>query len=83
MLGERIQKNVRERLPRHRALRIIIGVALVFGGLAGFLPILGFWMIPLGLLVLSYDIPAVRRWRRRFVVWWERRRNGRRKNGNR
>ena len=47
---------------------------LVFFGLLGFLPILGFWMIPLGLLVLSYEFAAVRRHRRRFVVWWERRR---------
>jgi len=39
----------------------------------GFLPVLGFWMIPLGLLVLSVDLPAVRRWRRQFTVWWNRR----------
>jgi hypothetical protein len=34
-------------------------------------------MIPLGLLVLSVDIPIVRRWRRRLAVWWHRdRKNG-------
>ncbi len=38
-----------------------------------FLPILGFWMIPLGLIVLSHDLPAVRRRRRRMTVWWSRR----------
>jgi hypothetical protein len=30
-------------------------------------------MIPLGLLVLSVDLPVVRRWRRQVTVWWHRR----------
>ena len=60
-------------LPRSRMLRILIGVMLVISGLFGFLPILGFWMVPLGMLVLSIDIPRVRRWRRRFAVWFHRR----------
>ena len=61
-------------LPGSRMARIAIGVALVLGGTVGFLPILGFWMLPLGFLVLSFDIPSVRRARRRFTVassrWW-------------
>ena len=65
------------RLPRSRALRIAIGVVLVILGIFGFLPILGFWMIPLGLLVLSYEFATVRRWRRKLEVSWGRRRNGR------
>jgi len=40
--------------------------------------VLGFWMIPLGLLVLSHDFATVRRWRRRLTVWWARRRQARR-----
>ena len=59
-------------LPRSRILRIAIGVVFVLFGLLGFLPILGFWMVPLGLLILSVDIPRVRRWRRRFAVWFAR-----------
>jgi purine-cytosine permease-like protein len=66
------------RMPRSRGLRIGIGVALVVLGCLGFLPILGFWMIPLGILVLSYEFARVRRWRRRTLVWWERRRQQRR-----
>ncbi|MEG6509391.1 hypothetical protein V6C03_10455 [Methyloligella sp. 2.7D] len=61
-------------LPGSRLLRITIGVLLIVFGCLGFLPVLGFWMIPLGILILSVDIPIVRRWRRRFVVWWNRRR---------
>ncbi|OAP42776.1 hypothetical protein AU381_14970 [Sinorhizobium glycinis] len=64
----------RIRLPESPALRIAIGSLLVVCGLLGFLPVLGFWMVPLGLLVLSHDIPAVRRARRRLAVWWARRR---------
>ncbi|MEF2071836.1 hypothetical protein [Consotaella aegiceratis] len=60
-------------LPASRLFRLIIGGLLVFFGFLGFLPILGFWMAPLGLMVLSIDLPMVRRWRRRFVVWWQRR----------
>lgn len=59
-------------MPRSRAARIAIGIALIVFGVFGFLPILGFWMIPLGLLVLSYEFASVRRWRRRAVVRWER-----------
>lgn len=55
-------------LPRSPWLRLALGTALVLGGLIGFLPVLGFWMIPLGLLVLSIDLAIVRRWRRQGVV---------------
>jgi hypothetical protein len=61
-------------MPRSRGLRIAIGVLLVLLGCLGFLPVLGFWMIPLGLLVLSYEFHWIRRMRRRFAVWWQRRR---------
>lgn len=60
-------------LPRSRILRVAIGSLLILGGLFSFLPILGIWMLPLGMLVLSVDIPVVRRWRRRFAVWLHRR----------
>ena len=62
-------------LPRSRIIRVFIGGALVLGGLLGFLPVLGFWMIPLGLLVLSVDLQIVRRWRRQLEIWWGRRKN--------
>ena len=64
-------------MPRSRRTRIALGVALTIGGLLGFLPILGFWMIPLGILVLSYEFAMVRRYRRRGSVWWGRRKQRR------
>ena len=63
-------------LPQSRPTRIGLGILLVACGFVGFLPVLGFWMIPLGLLVLSVDLPPVRRARRRLTVWWHRDKNG-------
>ena len=60
-------------LPKSRPIRIGLGIVLIACGLLGFLPVLGFWMLPLGFLVLSVDIPIVRRWRRQLTVWWHRR----------
>jgi len=61
-------------LPQSRAWRIALGAVLLFGGILGFLPVLGFWMVPLGLIVLSHDLAFVRRQRRRLSVWWARKR---------
>ena len=68
----------RLKLPSSQPVRVAIGIVLIVGGVAGFLPILGFWMVPLGLLVLSVDIPAVRRFRRRMEIKWGRWRQKRR-----
>jgi hypothetical protein len=72
--GRLVFGSVGVPLPRSRVARMSTGIALLFGGFLGFLPILGFWMFPLGLLVLSQDVAIVRRWRRRFGVWWAKRR---------
>jgi hypothetical protein len=48
-------------VPESRPLRIGLGILLCLGGFLWFLPVLGLWMLPLGLLVLSIDIPVVRR----------------------
>ena len=61
-------------MPRSRIARIPIGASLIVLGTFGFLPVLGFWMIPAGFLVLSYDVALVRRWRRKLALRWERRR---------
>ncbi len=59
-----------------------LGTALVIMGIFGWLPILGFWMIPLGLLVLSVDSHYARRFRRRLEVWSGRRRRARQEPNN-
>ena len=47
-------------LPASRVARILLGVGLIIGGLLGFLPVLGFWMVPLGVIVLSVDFAIMR-----------------------
>jgi hypothetical protein len=58
----------RIHVPGHPVIRIALGILLLFGGFLGFLPILGFWMVPLGLLILAVDIPMARRVRRRLEI---------------
>ncbi|MEZ5913317.1 MAG: hypothetical protein R3D84_14770 [Paracoccaceae bacterium] len=41
--------------------RLALGLVLIAGGTLGFLPVLGFWMLPLGLGVAWLDIRAFRR----------------------
>ncbi|MZR30527.1 PGPGW domain-containing protein [Sneathiella litorea] len=66
--------------PKTKIGRFILGWSLVIGGAFGFLPVLGFWMIPLGLLILSTDYAFARRWRRKLLVWIGKRQKKR--NGN-
>ena len=51
---------------------------LIVGGLFGFLPILGFWMLALGAVLLAEDVPMLRRPMMRALGavqgWWDRRR---------
>jgi hypothetical protein len=47
--------------PEARWVRIPVGALLVVAGVFGFLPVLGFWMVPLGALLLAEDFPGVRR----------------------
>ncbi|MCH2335945.1 MAG: hypothetical protein MK316_01635 [Pseudomonadales bacterium] len=41
-------------------VRSVAGLLLMLGGVFGFLPILGFWMFPLGLALIALDIPWTR-----------------------
>lgn len=55
---------IRQRVPP--GFRWPIGLVLIVLGFLGFLPILGFWMIPLGIAVAAMDIrPLWRRWQSR------------------
>ena len=49
------------RRPGHRLVRIPLAIVLVLFGFLGFLPVLGFWMIPLGLALLALDVVLLRR----------------------
>lgn len=41
-------------------IRFPLGILLTIGGLFWFLPVLGLWMLPAGLLLLAIDLPSLR-----------------------
>lgn len=65
------------RRPEARLIRIPLGLLLVLGGIFSFLPVLGLWMLPLGLLLLALDFvflqgpvnAAVVRGTRKWTTW--------------
>lgn len=78
LLIERLPRPVRSTVrflkqPSSRHFRISAGVFLTFGGLLGFLPIVGFWMLPIGLALLADDVQLLRSYRTRILDWIERR----------
>jgi hypothetical protein len=58
----------RFRLPAELWRRRALGSAFVLGGCFSFLPILGAWMLPVGLAILSVDNHPLRRARRRLTI---------------
>ncbi len=58
----RVQIWTRRHIPP--GLRLVAGLVLIGGGVLGFLPILGFWMVPLGVAVAALDVVPVWRWLR-------------------
>jgi len=61
-MNQRLLVRIRRRVPA--GARLILGLLLVIGGIFGFLPVLGFWMIPLGVAVAALDILPLIRWLR-------------------
>ena len=63
-------------LPRSRIARMGLGVALILCGFLGFLPILGFWMLPLGLIIIAQDLQFLQMQLVRVFQWVERKWGG-------
>jgi hypothetical protein len=73
-LPHRLRPTLRSlRQPSRRWLRIPAGLLLIVGGLLAVLPVLGLWMLPLGLVLLAEDVPILRSLRSRLLDWIERR----------
>ena len=47
------------RKPSSRYVRIPLAIVLIVGGIFSFLPVLGLWMLPLGLLLFAQDVPIL------------------------
>lgn len=69
------------RQPSSIIVRIFVSLLLIIGGIFSFLPILGLWMLPLGLIIIAQDLPflqapLVRVFRWIEVKWenWQQRR---------
>lgn len=56
------------------------GLLFIIGGVFGFLPILGFWMIPVGLFFIAMEVPALRKPMR---AWINRHKRALRRSGGR
>ncbi len=63
----------RLRAPEATWVRVPVGFLLILGGVFSFLPVLGIWMLPLGLVLLAYDVPFLKPPIGRALVWGERR----------
>ncbi|VAW18404.1 hypothetical protein MNBD_ALPHA12-825 [hydrothermal vent metagenome] len=63
------------RRPAMMLVRIPLGVLLVIGGIFSILPLLGIWMLPLGLLLLAVDLAFLRKPVNfllvRILRWWQ------------
>ena len=74
---------------RLRQFRVPIACLLILGSFLSILPVLGLWMLPLGLMLLALDVPLLRPWvsnvfirtRRRIAVWRQSRRPDARRRG--
>ena len=60
------------RKPSSRLVRIPLAILLIAGGIFSFLPVLGLWMLPLGLLLFAQDVPILQKPLARMLGWVER-----------
>ena len=60
------------RKPSSRLVRIPMAILLIAGGIFSFLPVLGLWMLPLGLLLFAQDVPMLQKPMARMLGWIER-----------
>jgi hypothetical protein len=72
------------RKPQARLVRIPLGIVCIVASFLWFLPVLGIWFLPLGLLLIAQDVPFMRRPVGRMTLyllerwvrlrkWWARR----------
>jgi hypothetical protein len=78
------------RKPQARIVRLPLGILCIVGSFLWFLPVLGLWFLPLGLLLIAQDVRFLRRpvgrmtlylldrWKR-LRRWWARKKEARAK----
>lgn len=60
------------RRPSSRLVRFPLAILLMLGSVLWFLPVLGLWMLPLGLLLFAQDVPLLQPPLVRLLDWIER-----------
>jgi hypothetical protein len=60
------------RKPSSIWVRIPVAILLVVGGTLSFLPVLGLWMLPLGLVLFAQDVPVLQKPMAKLLGWIER-----------
>jgi hypothetical protein len=76
MINRRVPTRVSQsiqwlRKPSSFAVRLVVALLLILGGIFSFLPVLGLWMLPLGLLFIAQDVPILQKPLVRAVAWFE------------
>jgi hypothetical protein len=60
------------RKPSSRWVRIPVAILLIVGGIFSILPVLGLWMLPLGLVLFAQDVPMLQKPIARMLGWIKR-----------
>ena len=53
-------------------MRIPLALLLMLGGVFSILPVLGLWMLPLGLILIAQDVPMLEKPVAQSLGWMER-----------
>jgi len=68
----RVSQSIRWlRKPSSFAVRLVVALLLILGGFFSFLPVLGLWMLPLGLLFIAQDVPILQKPLVSALAWVE------------
>ena len=57
------------RRPGAAWVRWPLALTLIVGGIFSFLPVLGLWMLPLGVVLIAQDVPFLRRPVAPLLAW--------------
>jgi hypothetical protein len=60
------------RKPSSKLVRFPLAILLILGGIFSILPVLGLWMLPLGLILIAQDIPPLQKPVAQLLGWLER-----------
>ena len=60
------------RQPASRSVRVPVAILLIVGGIFSILPVLGLWMLPLGLVLFVQDVPVLQKPIARMLGWIKR-----------